>query len=930
MKKYLMTLVFCFGLLSVCFSQSITINSIGMHKNGEPGNFNVLPGDLVKVNVNYSTVDIDNIQGVYFGSGDLGQSKIIIFPYEGTSPSGSSTNSRTVSIDNFAGGELGTDMNTSFTFILPSLTNKASFQIALGLWGYDINWDNYSSVRHTSYLNMGPFTVTDLQASGNFRSYMSIAYDVQTLAPILTSPSSPTDATLDNHSLFVEFQLSEEALSRSVKLYFSPNSDGSSPTTTLTLANTYENTLNHQLELNAESFSLLSPHLIIVEGQTSLVHLNTYYVAIGYKDELGNAEAFSTWNKLVYDNSVDFPANFWPATYHSQTGTEITLTFNLHEATQGDLVLKINPHNSDGSYRAIRFAGYAFVPGTNSFTFRGDDFSASTNFAHLDDGIGYLSSGVNYRYQLIVIDLAGNIGTTQPSDPAIFYWDPAITFTAEISEADPNSSFNCGLINDYQNLAHLKMQTVSGSIQLNSFTFTVNPGSLDSDKISHIKVIDETNTFLRIIPYEGSKSYTISGINKIISSNCYNLYISFQIDYDDATFTSDEYISLSMEEEAINTTGTMINFTSNTAKKYLNHCLIVNHLNINPDFSSVGSETPFFRLDLNTNDGFTTLLNLVSFRIMGNITESDLAENKIHLWESSNHIFDATKSSLVYIQSKPKDSEITFNINRTISTNLKYYFFTIKVSATADPTHTIFGNIINSSDIMTSASTNISHSGFPLNDESILDDTLPVELSSFTSSFTLLNGVNLKWITESETNVSGYHLYRNESDLFDNALRINPLLITSSQENGTQKRYSYSDAEIEINTSYYYWLECLEYDGFSIFYGPYSVYTDEDVLEDELIINKPVSQLLSAYPNPFNPDVHIPYKLVENSAVEISIFNIKGQKVRTLINGSQEPGDYSVYFDGKDQQGNKLSSGIYLYKMKTNTYAKINKMILMK
>jgi flagellar hook assembly protein FlgD len=64
--------------------------------------------------------------------------------------------------------------------------------------------------------------------------------------------------------------------------------------------------------------------------------------------------------------------------------------------------------------------------------------------------------------------------------------------------------------------------------------------------------------------------------------------------------------------------------------------------------------------------------------------------------------------------------------------------------------------------------------------------------------------------------------------------------------------------------------------------------------------------------------------------VEISIYNIKGQLVKVLVNDFKNAGEYSAIWDGRDSIGNQVSSGIYFYKLKTGNFEKTKKMILMK
>jgi hypothetical protein len=84
------------------------------------------------------------------------------------------------------------------------------------------------------------------------------------------------------------------------------------------------------------------------------------------------------------------------------------------------------------------------------------------------------------------------------------------------------------------------------------------------------------------------------------------------------------------------------------------------------------------------------------------------------------------------------------------------------------------------------------------------------------------------------------------------------------------------------------------------------------------------------YPNPFNPSTTINYELSERSRVEIFIYNISGQKIRTLINAEQQAGSYKVQWDGKNNQGISVASGMYLYQLKKEGSSITRKMILIR
>ena len=119
------------------------------------------------------------------------------------------------------------------------------------------------------------------------------------------------------------------------------------------------------------------------------------------------------------------------------------------------------------------------------------------------------------------------------------------------------------------------------------------------------------------------------------------------------------------------------------------------------------------------------------------------------------------------------------------------------------------------------------------------------------------------------------------------------------------------------------------------FHYPYNWITDpisisidqvgSDFSDFQLKVNQ-----ISNYPNPFNPTTTINYSLKENSKVELDIYNIKGQKVKSLVNEVLPAGEYSVIWDGRDSNDKRVSSGIYFYKLKAGDFQRVRKMILLR
>ena len=97
----------------------------------------------------------------------------------------------------------------------------------------------------------------------------------------------------------------------------------------------------------------------------------------------------------------------------------------------------------------------------------------------------------------------------------------------------------------------------------------------------------------------------------------------------------------------------------------------------------------------------------------------------------------------------------------------------------------------------------------------------------------------------------------------------------------------------------------------------------------ETVVPKTV-QLSRNYPNPFNPTTLIRYAIPARQKVELSVYNLLGQKVRTLVNGIVNRGLHEVTWDGRNQSGNTVGSGIYIYRLQTDKRTITNKMILIR
>ena len=190
----------------------------------------------------------------------------------------------------------------------------------------------------------------------------------------------------------------------------------------------------------------------------------------------------------------------------------------------------------------------------------------------------------------------------------------------------------------------------------------------------------------------------------------------------------------------------------------------------------------------------------------------------------------------------------------------------------------------------------------------------PVVLTSFTVTLNEEQNALIEWITQSETNLMGYKIYRNTTNQIESAIQISPFI--GATNTSTEQHYSYTDTETPVDYSgyLYYWLESLQVDGVSAFLASDSVYVEPTALDDPAI-NSAVL-IAAAYPNPFADKINIEFNLKESSPVDIQIYNLKGQKVK-IWQGTASAGKHSYIWDGSDDTGKLTASGIYLMRIGT-------------
>ncbi|MCI0514270.1 GDSL-type esterase/lipase family protein [candidate division KSB1 bacterium] len=190
-----------------------------------------------------------------------------------------------------------------------------------------------------------------------------------------------------------------------------------------------------------------------------------------------------------------------------------------------------------------------------------------------------------------------------------------------------------------------------------------------------------------------------------------------------------------------------------------------------------------------------------------------------------------------------------------------------------------------------------------------------VELSNFSATVEAYQGVALTWETSYEHDNMGFNILRGNSKDGEYK-RLNRALIPARED----LQYEYFDRNIQSGRTYYYVLEDVEYAGRKNLHAPIAIE-----------IERPENfELAQNYPNPFNPMTRIRYQLPEPARVMLVIYNITGQRIRTLVQEAQPAGYHFVVWDGCNEAGQMVASGIYFYQLVTPKFHQIRRMVLLR
>ena len=201
----------------------------------------------------------------------------------------------------------------------------------------------------------------------------------------------------------------------------------------------------------------------------------------------------------------------------------------------------------------------------------------------------------------------------------------------------------------------------------------------------------------------------------------------------------------------------------------------------------------------------------------------------------------------------------------------------------------------------------------------ILENHSPVELLGFSVS-ARDNAVELSWSTATETENLGFHIYRSETPAGDYN-RATRQMIYGAGNSSRQTNYSWRDADVLSGKTYYYKLADFDFNGNVTFHGP--VLATAGMLPEAFTLEQ-------NYPNPFNPSTRIAFSLPQAGHVKLTIYDVLGRVVRTLVSGELAAGTHLVTWKGTNDAGTRVASGIYLYTLEVNGLREMRKLTFTK
>jgi len=214
-----------------------------------------------------------------------------------------------------------------------------------------------------------------------------------------------------------------------------------------------------------------------------------------------------------------------------------------------------------------------------------------------------------------------------------------------------------------------------------------------------------------------------------------------------------------------------------------------------------------------------------------------------------------------------------------------------------------------------------------------VDQSLPVELSQWFAT-SVQEHVILSWVTESEFENQGFIIERRQKGQTASdrpwaeisSFTTNPDL-QGQGSTTAHTEYAFIDKQVAVGETYDYRLSDVDYRGGVTTHAEISV-TVRDAVSDPKLAQFTIHK---AYPNPFNPEVHLSFTLNDPSnALSLEIYNLRGVLVQSLAAGYHPKGSYDFTWNGISSTGHQATSGVYLVRLESNTHVQFKRITLLR
>jgi agmatine deiminase len=200
----------------------------------------------------------------------------------------------------------------------------------------------------------------------------------------------------------------------------------------------------------------------------------------------------------------------------------------------------------------------------------------------------------------------------------------------------------------------------------------------------------------------------------------------------------------------------------------------------------------------------------------------------------------------------------------------------------------------------------------------VISSLLGVEMSQY-SALAKDDGVEIVWQTACDVNCLRWGIERSENA---NGGYKEIASLPVSGNSGTCRSYFYTDKSDLPEGTYYYRLAEIGTNGEKVYYGPMMVALGRSLPDCSVLSN--------SKPNPFNQMTNIKYQISKSGPVRLKVYNLAGQVVKTLVSDHRQAGFHTAIWDGRDDRGQAVPSGVYFYKLVSGEFSGTKRIMVIK